>query len=91
VQEVVKICRDDEKVIWCGELGMPGTDEAARAMFVRMMHVIEVNAIELSALWNFKPTGKAQLDWDISPSNERAYMLDAVQALNARFAIGDWK
>jgi hypothetical protein len=91
VQEVVKICRDDEKVIWCGELGMPGTDEAARAMFVRMMHVIEVNAIELSALWNFKPTGKAQPDWDISPSNERAYMLDAVQALNARFAIGDWK
>jgi hypothetical protein len=91
VKKVVRICRGDKQVVWCGELGMPGTDEAARALFFRMIDTIEVNAIELSAAWNFKPTGKAQLDWDISPSNERAYMLDAVQALNARFAIGDWK
>jgi len=87
VTEVVGISRSDNKIIWCGELGMPGADEAAREIFSRMMHAVEQNEIALSAIWNFKPTGSFQADWDISPSNERAYMLDAVKALNERFAI----
>ena len=91
VTEVVGICRSDNKVIWNGELGMPGTDDAAREMFFRMMHAVEENEIEISAIWNFKPQGTFQADWDISPTNERAYMLDAVKDLNERFAIGDWK
>ena len=91
VTEVVGISRSDNKVIWNGELGMPGTDEAARDMFFRMMHAVEENEIEISAIWNFKPQGTFQADWDISPTNERAYMLDAVKDLNERFAIGDWK
>jgi len=91
VTEAVGISRSDNKVIWCGELGMPGTDKASREMFFRMMHAVEKNTIEISAIWNFKPTGSFQSDWDISPTNERAYMLDAVKALNERFAIGEWK
>ena len=90
-KEVVGISRSDNKVIWCGELGMPGTDEASRTMFSRMMNSIEENEIAISAIWNFKPQGKFQADWDISPTNERAYMLDAVKALNERFAIGEWE
>ena len=88
VTEVVGISRSDNKVIWCGELGMPGTDEAARDMFFRMMHAVEENEIEISAIWNFKPQGTFQADWDISPTNERAYMLDAVKELNGRFSRG---
>ena len=91
VQEAVDICRADNKIIWCGELGMPGADEASRTMFFRMINAVEQNEIAISAIWNFKPTGLFQADWDVSPSNERAYMLDAVKALNERFAIGDWK
>ena len=88
-KEVVGICRSHNKVIWNGELGMPGADEASRTMFFRMMHAVEENEIEISAIWNFKPTGSFQGDWDISPTNERAYMLDAVKELNERFAIGE--
>jgi len=89
VKEAVAICRNGRKPIWCGELGMPGTDEASRDMFFRMVHAIEENEIELSAIWNFNPNSAAfQADWDICPSNERAYMLDAVKELNLRFAIG---
>lgn len=91
VETVVGICREDKKIIWCGELGMPGADEPARKMFFRMIHSIEENKIDLSAIWSFKPTGKAQPDWDISPTNERSYMLNAVKELNERFAIGEWK
>ena len=89
VTEVVNICREESKVIWCGELGMPGNDEEARDMFFRMMNSIEENKIAISAIWNFKPKGAFQNDWDISPSNERAYMLDAVKEVNERFAIGE--
>ena len=88
LQELVGISRADSKIIWCGELGMPGTDEAARDMFFRMMHAVEENEIEISAIWNFKPQGTFQADWDISPTNERAYMLDAVKELNGRFSRG---
>ena len=67
---------------------MPGSDEAASQMFSRMMHAVEQNEIEISAIWNFKPQGKFQADWDISPSNERAYMLDVVKVLNKGFSRG---
>jgi len=67
------------------------SDDQAWTDYGFMMHAVEQNEIAISAIWNFKPTGSFQADWDISPSNERAYMLDAVKALNERFAIGDWK
>ncbi len=91
VADVIELCRKDGQLIWCGELGMPGTDDDAREMFFRMMHTMEVNEVDISAIWNFKLRGTAQAEWDISPDNERAYMLDAVKDLNKRFAIGAWK
>jgi hypothetical protein len=85
VKDVTAICRENGRAVWCGELGMPGTDDEARTMFFRMMNAVEENGIDLSAIWNFKPSGTFQSDWDISPNNERAYMLDAVKELNQRF------
>ena len=91
VRTIADTCRSEGKPIWCGELGMPGTDEKARELFGRMMKAVEDNGIALSAIWNFIPSGRAQPDWDILPQGERAYMLDAVKQLNGRFAIGEWK
>ena len=88
VTEVVGISRSDNKVIWCGELGMPGSDDASRDMFIRMLRSVIQNEIALSAIWNFKPQGTFQSDWDISPTNERAYMLDVVKVLNKGFSRG---
>lgn len=91
VRDIVVFCRQEKKAIWCGELGMPGTDESAQDLFWRMMRIVEEYEIELSAIWNFIPDGVYQSDWDITPKNDRAYMLDAVKTLNERFAIGEWK
>jgi hypothetical protein len=91
VSSMVALCRENEKIVWCGELGMPGTDDKARDMFVRMMKVVENNKIPLSAIWNFIPSGTYQPDWDILPDNDRSYMLDAVKKLNERFALGTAK
>jgi hypothetical protein len=90
VKAVVDHCRANEKLVWCGELGMPGKDRKAEEIFYRMMNAVESNEISLSAIWNFLPAGKYQPDWDIIPGGERTYMLDAVKELNERFAIGKW-
>ena len=88
VSTITQICRNNKKVIWCGELGMPGKDEKARELFFRMMKTVENNNIELSAIWNFILTGRYQPDWDILPQGKRTYMLDAVKELNERFSLG---
>ena len=88
VRTISGACRESKKPIWCGELGMPGTDEKAQALFFRMMKSVEDNEIPISAIWNFVPVGKYQPDWDILPQGERSYMLDAVKKLNERFGRG---
>lgn len=85
VRTAVEVCRANGRVVWAGELGMPGRDDHARDLFFRMMRSIEENNIALSAIWNFIPEGRYQPDWDILPDHERTYMLDAVKALNERF------
>ena len=91
VSVITQDCKKNKKIVWCGELGMPNNTKTDKEMFLRMMNVIEQSDIELSAIWNFKPTGKFQPDWDISPTNERSYMLDAVKAYNIKNAKGQWK
>ena len=91
VSEIVEDCKKNKKIVWCGELGMPSNKKTEKEMFFRMMNAVEQSDIELSAIWNFKPRGKFQPDWDISPTNERSYMLDAVKAFNKRHAKGDWR
>lgn len=91
VAAAVDVSRKNNRIVWCGELGMPGTDDHARDVFFRMMQAVEENGIALSAIWNFIPSGRYQPDWDILPDNDRTCMLDAVRKLNERFAIGEWK
>ena len=91
VRSVVEACRSEGKAVWCGELGMPGSDEKSKAIFARMMKSVEDNQIDLSAIWNFIPSGRYQPDWDILSEGGRSYMLEAVKELNERFATGDWK
>jgi endo-1,4-beta-mannosidase len=88
VSDITQTCRKNNKIIWAGELGMPGNDQEAKELFFRMMKTIEDNEIELSAIWNFIPNGRFQPDWDILPQGGRAYMLKAVKELNERFAYG---
>jgi len=85
----IENARKRGKPVWCGELGMPGTDEQSREMFVRMMKIVEENEIPISAIWNFLPTGKFQPEWDILPQGERSSMLEAVNEFNKRFGTGD--
>ena len=57
VQTAVAIARKDKKIVWCGELGMPGNDDKARQFFFRMMDAVEKSRIEISAIWSFKIAG----------------------------------
>jgi len=70
-------------VVWCGEFGAAASGPQERVMVERMLHGLKENGVELSALWNFSPPGKTfQKTHDITPSNDRAWMLVEIQKFN---------
>jgi hypothetical protein len=81
--------RKRRKPVWCGELGDAGNGPEARAMIERMIRIVLENGIELSAPWNFVPAGVFQggdAEHDISPENERAFVLEAIREANRAMA-----
>jgi len=83
VQAVVQEARRHGRVVWCGEFGAAASGEAEREMVERMFQVLKETGVELSALWNFVPSGEFQPRADIKPDNERAWMLSEVGRFNA--------
>jgi endo-1,4-beta-mannosidase len=82
VKAVVQEAHRHGRVVWCGEFGAAASGEAEREMVERMFQTIKETGIELSALWNFVPFGEFQRGVDITPDNERAWMLFEIQKFN---------
>ena len=82
VSAAVRNARERNKPIWCGEFGAATSGEDEQDMVRRMFRIIEKNEIELSALWNFIPNGTFQRDADVTPSNDRAWMLSEIRMFN---------
>lgn len=71
------------KPVWCGEFGAAASGADERKMVLRMFRIIRDNRIELSALWNFVPSGTFQKGMDVKPGNPRAWMLSEVEKFNS--------
>jgi lysophospholipase L1-like esterase len=82
VSAAVRNARKRNKPVWCGEFGAAACGDGERQMALRMFRIIRENQIELSALWNFVPNGEFQRDADVSPSNDRAWMLSEIKEFN---------
>jgi len=70
------------KPVWCGEFGAGACGKGETGMVQRMFRMIQENHIELSALWNFVPSGTFQSDADITPDNQRTWMLSEIKRFN---------
>lgn len=80
---VVQEAHRHGRVVWCGEFGAVASGPQERQMVERMLHTLKENGVELSALWNFNLPGKTfQKGIDVTPSNERAWMLAEIQKFN---------
>jgi len=87
LQLVVEEAHRHGGIVWVGEFGTaakdkpygPDKEELARRMF----RAIRESGAELSAPWNFNPPGDAfQPTHDITPANERAWILSEIAAFN---------
>ncbi len=74
-----------EKPLFIGEFGSPEDLKSLKTsdLFTEMIHAIVANRIQLSAVWvyDFSPQDG---QWNITPDNNRAYMLTELQKANQR-------
>lgn len=91
-EEILRLCleaaRRAGKGLFIGEFGAPDTEkdggpETARKEFLAQLAAIEKTGVPLAALWVYDfPWQESFIN--ISPANHRAWMLDELEAANAR-------
>jgi len=78
-----KVAREAGKPLFVGEFGVQGpTTPESRKAFDRILNAIEQHRVPMAALWVFDY--RRQTDWNVTPSNERSWQLEAIAAINAR-------
>ena len=83
LKTVVQEARRHGRVVWCGEFGAAASGPQEREMVERMLQTLKDTGVELSALWNFNLPGKTfQKGIDVTPTNERAWMLSEIRKFN---------
>ncbi len=80
---VLAAARALHKPVFVGEFGVKGPRAESETEFRRLLTAIETNAVPLAAVWvfDYQPQDK---DWNITPTNDRAYQLTAVAEANRR-------
>lgn len=86
LQMAMAISAKAQKPLFLGEFGVKeGTGEdGTRALFQDMLVVIEETEVPLAAMWVFDY--KPQDEWNVTASNQRAYQLELIQAVNRRLS-----
>lgn len=78
------VARRSGKPLFVGEFGVPGViDGPALARFRDMLGLFERESVPLAALWVFDFDGQAA-DWNVTPTNGRKALFEAVVAWNRR-------
>ncbi len=82
--QAVAVALAVKKPLFVGEFGVAGASTAAaKERFAALLAAIETNRVPLAALWVFDFEGQAK-DWSVTPTNDRAWQLDALQQANER-------
>ena len=82
------IARDQQGPLWVGEFGLPsGTNLDLRADFEQMLADLEAAKVDLAAFWVFDLNGQKDT-WNVTSTNDRAFMLRLVADANRRWNRG---
>ena len=74
------------KPLFIGEFGVgrdAGPQEKQQAVFAEMLDALEQERVQLAAFWVFDLPHQDK-DWNVTFTNDRAWMLDAIAQANAR-------
>lgn len=80
----ISVAKRLNKPIFIGEFGAQGETPAQAAKFRRLLAAIQSHEIPLAALWVFDLA--SQPEFTITPSNARAWQLDAIAEANVRLS-----
>ncbi|MGC8561267.1 MAG: hypothetical protein ACP5O1_11385 [Phycisphaerae bacterium] len=74
------------KPLLVGEFGVSGPPAKSRRLFIAMLHAIVQSKVPLAAVWAFDERGQTSgnHDYSITPTNNRRFMLKAIEAANRR-------
>ena len=81
-----KYARQAGKPLFIGEFGVgrdAGPQEKQQAVFAEMLDALEQERVPLAAFWVFDLPHQDK-DWNVTFTNDRAWMLDAIAQANAR-------
>ena len=68
--------------VFVGEFGVPAPVTAeSRAQFQAILDALATHRVPLAALWVYDFDGQAR-DWNVTPTNDRTWQLDAIQQVN---------
>jgi len=78
------------KPVFVGEFGVPGSKAKSRRLFNAMLQSIVESNIALSAVWAFDEPHQTygKEDYSITATNNRRYMLAAIESANLRLMRG---
>ena len=76
------------KPLFVGEFGVPGTKAESQSLFQEMLNTLVADKVPLAAVWAFDEPDQTMAegeanDWSITPTNDRSFMLTAIEAANA--------
>lgn len=88
LERVTDAGRRSHKAVFVGEFGAPtGTEQGdakwTRAENLKLLRAIEDSGAAIAAIWVFDFDAQEPA-WNVSPDNDRAYLLDALSEANAR-------
>jgi hypothetical protein len=75
------------KPLFVGEFGVKGPHtEASEKEFRQQLAVLQQEQVPLAALWEFDVHPIPRPDWLVSPTNDKFYMIEAIEAINLAWA-----
>lgn len=81
------VARKMNKPLFVGEFGVAGPrTEASESEFRKQLVILQEQQVVLSALWEFDVKSIPRPEWLVSPTNDKTYMIEAIEAINREWA-----
>jgi endo-1,4-beta-mannosidase len=83
----MEVARKMNKPLFVGEFGVKGPrTEASEKQFREQLAILKEQQVVLALLWEFDVKPIPRPEWLVSPTNDKTYMLEAIEAINRAWA-----
>ncbi|MEI7910069.1 MAG: cellulase family glycosylhydrolase [Verrucomicrobiota bacterium] len=84
----VEVARKLHKPLYIGEFGVSGPrSKDGEAEFRKQLAIIKEQKVVLACLWEFDVKPIPRPEWLVSPTNDKLYMIEAIEAVNRAWTV----